>query len=100
MTTAASIRHQGLAALVAASVSAPRLAAAPEAWAPGCEGAACYPGQQGQGTVAPAVPPTVTVDIREMRSGDLYRVATASSHPRLHASSRHTGRGRNCARLI
>lgn len=75
MAKKSNLRRRGLAALVAALL----LAAVPQAGAAGCEGASCAPDQKGQGTAAPVATPPVSVDIRERRSGDLYRVCLAES---------------------
>ncbi|GJE47024.1 hypothetical protein GOFOIKOB_0043 [Methylobacterium tardum] len=70
VTMSVNLRQRCLAAVVAASVAA----SVPPASAAGCEGTSCA---QDQGAGAPAVPPSASVDIRERRSGDLYRVCLA-----------------------
>ncbi len=76
-TMRANLGRWCTAAVAAASVIAPLVATVPQAGAAGCEGASCSPGQNGRGEDAPAVPPAASIDIRERRSGDLYRVCLA-----------------------
>lgn len=66
-----------VAALAVAAVIAPLAGTVPQAGAAGCEGVSCSPDRKGQGADAPAVPPATSIDIRERRSGDLYRVCLA-----------------------
>jgi|SRR4051794_7936881 hypothetical protein len=74
MVIGASLGRWRTAVLAVAAVIAPFAATVPPASAAGCEGASCSPDQQGQGADASVAAPAVSVDIRERRSGDLYRV--------------------------
>jgi hypothetical protein len=77
MTMSVNLRGRCLAVLAAASVTVSLPATVPPANAAGCEGTSCALNAGGQGVGAPAVPPAASVDIRERRSGDLYRVCLA-----------------------
>lgn len=77
MTTGAKIRRRGIAALLTTSLSAHLPAAVPRAGAAGCEGTSCALDAGSHGAGARAVPPAASVDIRERRSGDQYRVCLA-----------------------
>lgn len=77
LTMSVNLGRRCLAFVMAASGTVSLAATVPRASAAGCEGTSCGLDAGSQAAGAPAVPPAASVDIRERRSGDLYRVCLA-----------------------
>jgi hypothetical protein len=77
MVTMREVKALRVHTVAAASVAAFLAVATSQADAAECAGASCASAKQGQGIAVLAEPPAGSIDIRDRRSGDLYRVCLA-----------------------